>query len=303
MPHDHGGHGGEAADWTDQLATLELEGEVSAPWVQDAIRWLAPMVYAPSEPPVRRIVDVGSGPGIASVLLGQAFPSARVVAYDGNAAFLERAAERVETAGLGERFETRRGHIGPELDEFAPTDLVWAARVIHHLEDPTGGLAQMGRVLRPPDPPAGRAGGLLAVVEGGLPTRVLPGGYGVGPASLISRLDAAVADYAMRRWGMTSDAHGGARDWPLLMAEAGLQHLASRSFLLDLPAPLDDRARDFVQRRFDLEPELAEQLSVEDRAALARLVDPDDPAALVNRPDLFLLSAHTVHVARRAPAK
>ena len=50
-------------------------------------------------------------------------------------------------------------------------------------------------------------------------------------------------------------------------------------------------------------PELDDLLDATDAAALRRLVDPDDPAALVNRPDLFVLAAHTVHLARRPRAR
>lgn len=275
------------------LEALEREGEVTAPWVREAIAWLGSL--AP-EPP-GRVIDVGSGPGIAAVLFGEAFPSARVVAYDGNAVLLERARQRAEAAGLGHRFETRQGHIGEAMAGLGPAELVWASHVVHHLEDPTAGLAQLGELLQPAG--AENGGGLLAVAEGGLPMRFLPGGYGVGGPSLISRLDAAVGDHAVGHWGMTRAALGGERDWPLMMADAGLEHVASRSFVLDLPAPLDDRVREFVVQRFDLDPELQSRLSEEDAAALARLVDPDDPAALVNRPDLFVLTAQTVHVARR----
>ena len=298
MPHNHkpsphGRHAGETADWTEMLEALEREGEVTAPWVREAITWLGSLAPAPP----RRVIDVGSGPGIAAVLFGEAFPSARVVAYDGTAALLERATERAAAARLLDRFETRRGHIGEEMVAIGPADLVWASHVVHHLDDPTAGLAQLGELLRPAG--AAEGGGLLALAEGGLPMRFLPGGYGVGGPGLISRLDAAIGDHALHNWGMTQAALGGERDWPLMMSDSGLEHVASRNFLLDLPAPLDDHVREFVVRRFDFDAELRRRLSEDDAAALARLVDPDDPAALVNRPDLFVLTAQTVHVARR----
>jgi hypothetical protein len=154
-------------------------------------------------------------------------------------------------------------------------------------------------VLRRPAPER-RDGGVLAVAEGGLPLRFLPGGYGVGDPGLISRLEAATGEYARRRWGMTAAALDGGRDWPLLLGDAGLEHLGTRTFLLDLPAPVDDQTREFVVDRFTgPAPELDDLLAATDVAALRRLVDPDDPAALVNRPDLFVLGAHTVHLARR----
>ena len=90
-------------------------------------------------------------------------------------------------------------------------------------------------------------------------------------------------------------------DWPALLTAAGLEGATSRSFLLDLPAPLPDAARAFVvetyRRRRD---SFADLLDPDDRAALDRLLDPADPAGLHHRPDVFVLAAHTVHVARAA---
>ena len=73
MPHDHhDDHAGETADWTDMLEALEREGEVTTPWVREAIAWLGSLAPAPP----RRVIDVGSGPGVAAVMFGEAFPSA-----------------------------------------------------------------------------------------------------------------------------------------------------------------------------------------------------------------------------------
>lgn len=286
MPSDH--THGEHADWSDQLAMLEREGGISLPWLRQAIGWLTELAAGS----IRQVIDVGSGPGSAAVLLAEQLPEAQVVAFDGNQVLLDRALARAAEHGVAARFVTRQGHIGAQLADLPPADLVWAARVVHHLTEPREGLRALGQVLTEE--------GLLALVEGGLPMRVLPGGYGVGPASLPSRLDAAAADWATDIWGMTEAAMTGERDWPLLLTDAGLQHVASRTFVLDLPAPLDDATRDFVVQRFLRTHEhMADRLSPPDAAAVARLVDPSDAAALVNRPDLFVLTAHTVHVARR----
>ena len=301
MPHHHEHSRGHAPehpgqpDWTEQLEALVREGEIGAPWVRQAIDWLGPLTGEP----VGRVVDVGSGPGIAAVMLAEAFPAAYVTAFDGNPTLLQAAAERADAAGLGNRFSTRHGQIGPGLADLGPADLIWVSHVLHHLADPVDGIRSLGEVLRPPAR-GRRNGGVLAVAEGGLPMRFLPGGYGVGDPSLISRLEAATGERARRHGGMTSAALDGGRDWPLLLADAGLEHLGTRTFLLDLPAPVDDRTREFVVDRFaGPAPELDDLLDATDAAALRRLVDPGDPAALVNRPDLFVLAAHTVHLARR----
>ena len=293
---DHG-HGpdtdsahGEHADWTDQLPKLVLEGELDLGWITEAIEWLNGL----RDVPATQVVDVGAGPGVAAVLLAERLPEAQVTAFDGTQALLDHARERAVDHGVGDRFRVRRGHIGPAMGDLPPADLIWASRVIHHLSEPREGVRQLGQLLSD--------NGLLALVEGGLPSRVLPGGYGVGPVSLVSRLDAAVADWAASHWGMTAAATGGERDWPALMADAGLRHVATRTFVLDHPAPLDEQTRESVLRRFaQMHEHLADRLDPADAAALARLVDPDDPAGLANRPDLFLLSANTVHVATRRP--
>lgn len=86
-------------------------------------------------------------------------------------------------------------------------------------------------------------------------------------------------------------------DWPALLTAVGLRHTATRTFLLDLPAPLSDEARSFVgtvlTRRRD---GLAEGLDAEDLATLDRLLDPDDKASVHHRSDVFVLTAMTVYV-------
>ena len=59
---------------------------------------------------VRRVIDLGCGPGVGTALLAEAFPSATVVAVDSSAAMLARAEARV--ARLGRRVASRRA-VGP----------------------------------------------------------------------------------------------------------------------------------------------------------------------------------------------
>src|SRR5690606_21387969 len=86
-PHGHGhGHGGDV-DWEEYADQLERQGEVSVGVVRGAVAWLRPRLPAT----VTRVLDVGSGPGVASAVLAEAFPEAEVVAVDGTAHLLERA--------------------------------------------------------------------------------------------------------------------------------------------------------------------------------------------------------------------
>ena len=89
-------------------------------------------------------------------------------------------------------------------------------------------------------------------------------------------------------------------DWPAQLAVAGLAPSGSRSFLLDRPAPVPPEVRRHLLARLELARSLAgEHLSADDAAGLERLADPADPLGVERRPDLFLLSAVTVHTARR----
>ena len=90
--------------------------------------------------------------------------------------------------------------------------------------------------------------------------------------------------------------------WPSLLASAGLVPLRSRTFLLDLPAPLADPAREMVRRRLERAREsLADRLDADDVSVLDQLLDPDGAHALERREDLFMLTATTVHLATSPP--
>lgn len=89
-------------------------------------------------------------------------------------------------------------------------------------------------------------------------------------------------------------------DWPALLTAAGLTPAGTRSFLLDLPASVSPEVRDHLISTLEREREgAAEHLASDDLATLDRLPDPEDPAGLRHRPDVFLLDAQTVHFAMK----
>ena len=91
--------------------------------------------------------------------------------------------------------------------------------------------------------------------------------------------------------------------WNMLLAEAGLVDVRSRSFLLDLPPPLTPRpGASSVASSSATSPAAGERLGSDDRATLARLLDDDDPRSIMRRPDVFVLSVRTVHAGTRALA-
>ncbi|MFF2749758.1 class I SAM-dependent methyltransferase [Kitasatospora sp. NPDC058048] len=288
--HSHGhahGHGHVPAadfDWDALAAHLELEADLRAGAVTEAGQWLFGLH---GEGEVRRVLDVGSGPGVIAGLLAEVFPAAEVVAVDQSAALLERARTR-----SGGRLGTQQADLPEEFGKLGEADLIWSGNAVHHLGDQQAALTSLAGVLRP--------GGLLAVAESGLPARYLPRDFGLGRPGFQARMDAAHEDgfSAMRAElpGSTQEIE----DWPAMLRRAGLTPTGTRTFLVDHPAPLAGPVRGYLHtqltRRHD---QLAEQLDAEDRATLEALLAEDALTGILHRPDAFYLSAMTVHTARR----
>src|SRR5262245_4217152 len=101
--HDHV-HLGEA-DWERLAGHAEQEGELLLGFVTDSARWISE-VRGADAPPVRLVLDIGSGPGVGTCELARRFAGARVIAVDGSPAMLERAARRAAAHGLEHRITT-----------------------------------------------------------------------------------------------------------------------------------------------------------------------------------------------------
>ncbi|MEU1072132.1 MULTISPECIES: class I SAM-dependent methyltransferase [unclassified Streptomyces] len=292
--HGHGhGHGGGWADfdWETLLPLLVGEAELFSGAYREAADWIAGQ--RSGGPEVRRILDIGSGPGVVTCLLAQAFPRAEVVAVDGNRALLGHALARAERLGLGDRIRTIEAELPEGFGELGDADLVWAGNSLHHLGDQRAALAGFARLLRP--------GGTVALAEGGLPTRRLPRDIGMGRPGLEARIDVLVDERFARMRAELPDAKEETEDWGALLTSVGLVSPAGRSFLVDFPAPLAPDVREQVVYAFARTAEtVGEELSPEDAAVLRRLMDPEDEAGLARRPDVFLLTARSIHTARRA---
>ncbi|MCF4141192.1 methyltransferase domain-containing protein [Streptomyces sp. Tue 6430] len=286
--HGHGhGHGHDTEiDWAEMAPHLEAQAELFAPLYEKALSWLGKEVTEPG-----LIVDAGSGPGVVSCLFAEVFPGARVMAVDGSGPLLERARARAGRLGHADRFGTLTGELPGVLEELDyPADLIWAGRSLHHLGDQRAALAAFAERLAP--------GGTLAIMEGGLPSRFLPRDLGFGRPGLQARLDALEAEWFARMRADLPGAVEETEDWAALLSAAGLTHTRTRSFLLDLPAPASDRARAHIAASLDrLRDVFGDTLDADDRAVLDRLLDPQDPAGVHQRPDVFVLAAHSVHTA------
>ncbi|MGY0057245.1 class I SAM-dependent methyltransferase [Streptomyces sp. LZ34] len=292
--HAHGGpaHGDHShMDWAAFGQFLEQSADVYTPAVEQAIEWLRGLLRL-DEGHVRRTLDVGSGPGGATCLFARAFPDAEVVAVDGTPELLARARDRAARLGVADRVRTHLAELPDGLAEVGDAELIWSSRAVHHLGDQQGAVDRLAAALRP--------GGVLALVEGGLSLRALPRDIGIGRPGLLTRLDAVQEEVYTEMRAELPDAKETVEDWPAMLSAAGLTGARSRSFLTDLPAPLDAPARRLLHADLTrLSEGLADRLDATDRATLDRLLDPDDEAGVLRRPDAFWLSAQTVHAAVR----
>jgi hypothetical protein len=151
--------------------------------------------------------------------------------------------------------------------------------VIHHIEDRTGTLRQLGASLRP--------GGLLTVVEFGDRPRYLPDDLPIGPPGLQDRLGAA-NDRWLASMGFDLTSEQLVDD----AAGAGLELVAERVFSMRLEAPLPADARRVVRAQLDRARSVyADELDDADLAALDTLCDDDGAEGALQRADLFLATS------------
>ncbi|CAM3375422.1 class I SAM-dependent methyltransferase [Tsukamurella hominis] len=268
-------------DWAALAAEIEAEGEVLLPYATRAFDVLADRLAAPAT-----VLDVGAGPGVFTEALAARFPAARVIAVDGAPALLDRARER--GAASGHSIETLRTDLPAGFAELPAADLIWTAQTMHHVGDQVAAVAALAGRLTP--------GGVLAVAEGGLPSRFLPRDIGLGRPGLAERLDALQsAGFGEMRAALDGTV-AAPEDWPAILRAAGLRDVEARTFLVDRPAPLDDGARRGVAHMLGRYLRMADRLDPDDVEVLRRLTDPADPQNVRRRPDAFVLAARTVYI-------
>ncbi|MBV9280181.1 MAG: class I SAM-dependent methyltransferase [Chloroflexi bacterium] len=279
----HPQHHDPNVDWAAMAADITREAEVLMPYLTETVSWLAALCRREGWE-VRRVADIGSGPGVGTCVLAQQFDSAVVVAVDGSREMLERAAARAEALGLSARVRTRSADLPAGLDDVGGADLVWAAMVLHHVGDPVATLGGLRSLLEP--------GGVLAIVEFGDPPRFLPDDVGVGRPGLVERLgEVFLAGTAP------------AVDYRTMIEAAGFERIADRKVQVHLGPPLAEEARRVALGYLRRLRELAgERLDAQDRGALDRLMDEDAPLGIMRREDAFLDVSRQVYVARAGEA-
>jgi SAM-dependent methyltransferase len=277
----------QLAEWW--LTNLETSARFDAPWVAAAVSWLVETPGRPGGSSPLRVLDVGCGAGGAACAFAEVLGPGAVAGFDRDPRLLAIARRRAADAGLaGDVLGWTCAAVDALPVEPGSTDLVWASGVVHHLPDQQAAIGALGALLRP--------GGRLALVEGGLPMRCLPFDVGLGRVGLESRLDEA-----RNRWfaDMRSELRGPPLPygWPEAMQRAGLVDVRARSFLAEVPPPLDDLGRQVAERhlRSGL-TELGDRLAPGDRDTITRLLDPEDAAYIGRRDDLMVTAVRTLNV-------
>jgi SAM-dependent methyltransferase len=297
--HGHGGHGhghvhlGEE-EWAAYAAQTELQGEVFIGFLTDTIRWIDEL-RGSDAPPVRRVLDIGCGPGVAACELALAYPEASVTAADSSTAMLARATERAARLGVSGRVDSRLAELPEGVDDLAGADVIWASMSLHHIGDEVGALRVLRTLLS--------STGLIAIAELADPTRLLPDVLDIGPPGFVGRLDAAgAAWFADMRHGLAGSVESA--DVPSMLAAAGFEVLGHRLARERLDPPLSDDARRAAHGELlRARAQLADRLDDDDRETLDILCDAEDPRAVVHRRDLFMASSRQIVVARSLDAR
>jgi SAM-dependent methyltransferase len=96
------------------------------------------------------IVDVGSGPGYATIdLAGIVGPSGKVVAVDRSRRFLDALERAARIRGLEDRIETHELDLAASPLPEGSADGAWARWILAFVRDPRSLLQRISRALRP----------------------------------------------------------------------------------------------------------------------------------------------------------
>jgi ubiquinone/menaquinone biosynthesis C-methylase UbiE len=276
-------------DWDAMVASAELDAEVLLPLL-DGVTSALDDIARSDTLGIRRILDVGSGPGVATCRLAERFGDATVMAVDGSSEMLASVTARAERLGVSDRVETRLVQLPHGIDDLGSADLVLVSMVLHHVGDEGAALRALRGRLRP--------GGLLALIEFGDPLRVLPDDAEVGDPEVWQRLDRASAAWISDLRASPSGTPV-SDDYPSMLAAAGFEVVVDRTVSMRLDPPLDHRGRELAvtyltRMRGHVEP----YADPSDLAVLDRLVDEADPGGIWRRPDALLHISRHLFVAR-----
>ncbi len=95
------------------------------------------------------ILDIGTGPGWLLLKLHQAAPGVQLTGVDISAAMVDKARKNVANAGLADVIAIKEGAASQLPFPEASFDAVVSTGSLHHWKDPTAGLNDVYRVLKP----------------------------------------------------------------------------------------------------------------------------------------------------------
>jgi SAM-dependent methyltransferase len=282
--HDHRHHATTEGEAADLALLLDLDAQVLRPLLSDVLSWVDDL--AAGQPPVRRILDLGTGTGTGALALAERFEAAEVIAVDKSVELLDRLQSKARNLALADRVRLVQADLDTQWPDPGPFDLIWASASLHHLADPERVLAQALAALRP--------GGLLVALEMDAFPRFLPDDLGIGTPGLEARCHAALAEqHAAEMPELGSD-------WGEHLSRVGFATPARRTFTIDLTAPLPDCAGHYAQAFLSrLRERLRARLSREDLATLDTLTADDGPDAAQHRSDLTVHATRTAWAATR----
>jgi trans-aconitate methyltransferase len=246
-----------------RLAALEHEGELSSGLTEAALAVTA-RLFQDAGSQVRRVVDLGCGPGVGTGALVRTFPDATVVAVDNSPAMLARATARAAALAYADHVETRLLDLDGDLRSLGRCHLVWAAKSIHHAHDEVATLRALRSLIAPL--------GLLCVLERAEPLSVT-GADELGRPGIWDRLAEA-----QQRWFEHARPHlpGAmkAEAYPSMLAEAGLDVVIDRPLTRTVEVPRDPLMHQFIAEvlRRTL-TDLVAFAAEDDLAALRQLLD------------------------------
>ena len=285
--HEHS----HSVDWAAIAPVMAARQAMEAPQLRELLAWLAVK-------PGATVADVGCGPGgMVELFAERVGTTGMVYAVDAEAAMREATSALADSCGVAAWVKVLDGDI--EHADLASilgreVDLVHASAVVHHAADEVGCLRRLATGIRPD--------GRMVVVEGGLSTRHLPVDCGVGPPGLEGRMSELQQQWfwsTVRPRDIQVHADGPS-GWNDKLKAAGLVDVTSKSFLLDLPAPLPVRTREVVRLHLaEWRDRFGHMLDREDIEALEVLVDENDPRGVLHRSDVFVLGARTAFVGRK----
>lgn len=273
-------------------AHAELEGEVLIEFVTRVAAQIENL-RSHDAGPVRRILDIGSGPGVGTCELARCFPEADVVAIDGSAAMLERTTARAQRLGLSDRIRVHTAELPDGLETVQPVDMIWASMSLHHIGDEVNALRLLKDLLNP--------GGLIAIAEMAEPMQMLPSNLDIGRPGLADRVNLVWSQWFS---GMRQGLPGSvvSADLPSMVAAAGFDVLEAHLATVRLDAPLPADALQLVLGNLRRTREgSGDRLDEDDRHTLDVLTDPDDSRCVLYRDDVFIAASRHIVIAKTQP--